>query len=586
MENYRNTKQFLAPKKPLKLKDGEYEIYPAYPIGEGKIFDNLEILAEKLINCKNVVIDGYVGVFWEDLREKLTIIFNNKNTDVNWMKAEDCMLSENDIFDKVSPFLSGDDPVFGKRYPCTLSDFFDTEILQELDSSKEQINIVYGIGSSLLKPEWTIVYIDLPKNELQFRMRAGTALNIGATKTIANKQMYKRFYFMDWIVLNRHKEAILDKIDYLIDGQRPDELLWIEGQIFRDALHEMSETVLRPRPWFEPGAWGGQWIKKNIPSLNPDVPNYAWSFELITPENGILVSSDEKLLEFSFDFLMFAEGKNVLGDAYERFGSEFPIRFDFLDTFDGGNLSIQCHPRPEYIKDQFGETYTQDETYYILDAGADAKCYLGFQDNINPEEFRKELENSQKNKVEVDIPKFVQVHESHKHDLFLIPNGTIHGSGTNNMVLEISSTPYIFTFKMYDWLRLDLDGKPRPINIEHAYNNLYFDRKGQKVVDELISKPKTTEKTDTYEILHLPTHENHFYDVHRLEFDNEIKVETNNKCHVLMLVEGSSISIITEKGKELKFNYAETIVIPAAAQSYTIVNHSNNRAKVVKAFVK
>jgi len=152
--------------------------------------------------------------------------------------------------------------------------------------------------------------------------------------------------------------------------------------------------------------------------------------------------------------------------------------------------------------------------------------------------------------------------------------------------LEISSTPYIFTFKMYDWLRLDLDGKPRPINIEHAYNNLYFDRKGQKVVDELISKPKTTEKTDTYEILHLPTHENHFYDVHRLEFDNEIKVETNNKCHVLMLVEGSSISIITEKGKELKFNYAETIVIPAAAQSYTIVNHSNNRAKVVKAFVK
>ncbi|MBN2280269.1 MAG: class I mannose-6-phosphate isomerase [Candidatus Marinimicrobia bacterium] len=586
LKNYRETKQYLAPVHPPKLSEGEYNIYPAYPIPDGKIFDDLEPLSEIIISRKNIVIDGYAGVFWEDLRNQLSSFFVNKNIEVNWTPSEIFMLAEEDIFSKVFPFLGGDDPVFGRRYTGDLSDFFDHEELSEYRPDDEKVNIVYGVGAALIKSNWPIIYVDLPKNELQFRMRAGTALNIGTTQVINKQQSYKRFYFVDCVVLNHHKAKILPKIEIFIDGQRPDELIWMEGEAFRTVLKEISENGFRPRPWFEPGAWGGQWIKKNIPLLNPDVPNYAWSFELITPENGIMISSDDKLLEFSFDFLMVAAGKNILGDAYERFGIEFPIRFDFLDTFDGGNLSVQCHPRPDYIKEQFGENFTQDETYYILDAEENAKCYLGFQEDIDPVLFREALENSQKNGVAVDIPKFVQVHDSHKHDLFLIPNGTIHGSGKNNMVLEISSTPYIFTFKMYDWLRMDLDGKPRPINIEHAFQNLYFDRKGKKVIDELISKPHTIEKTDSYEILHLPTHQDHFYDVHRLEFDNKIEIATQNKCHVLMLVEGNSMTFISEKGKELRFNYAETIVVPAATNYYTLINHSEKRAKVVKAFVK
>ena len=186
----------------------------------------------------------------------------------------------------------------------------------------------------------------------------------------------------------------------------------------------------------------------------------------------------------------------------------------------------------------------------------------------------------------MDIEKYVQLHKAKKHDLFLIPNRTIHSAGAENLVLEISATPYIFTFKMYDWLRLDLSGKPRPINIEHAFRNLDFSRKGEKVKQELISRPQVLFEKDGVTCYHLPTHKEHFYDVHRLDFSSQVEIKTEQVCHVLMLVEGEAVQVLTEDGTEMDFVYAETFVIPASAGSYKLINKSALQAKVIKAFLK
>ena len=584
----RKTSQFLMPQvKGADTSRPNFDLYPAFDLGPDTIHWGYASLAAYLSDQKMICIDGFSGINWEFVISAFESKLKEQHLSVNLINIDTCLKPEPAIQNMIKPFLGEEESVWGTRTDLKLIDFFDDSKLKSIQLQEDvDVTIIYGCGASLANVDGTLVYFDLPKNELQYRMRAGSITNLGILSKKEDFKTYKHFYFIDWIVLNAEKRKLASSIAIMVDGQHEENPSWALMPEIRKALKSMSKSMFRVRPWFEPGAWGGEWIKQHITGLNTEVPNYAWAFSLIVPENGLLFQSEGKLLEISFDFLMNQEAEHVLGAHYKRFGNEFPIRFNFLDTYKGGNLSIQCHPRLEYIQQVFGETITQDECYYILDCDQDASVYLGFQEDINPDAFRTALEKSQIDGSEVAITDYVQQHKSKKHELYLIPNGTIHSAGSGNMVLEISATPYIFTFKMYDWLRLDLDGKPRPINIDHAFKNLKFHLKGAQVSQELFSKIQLLEREEDFEVYYYPTHPDHFYDVRRFDFDKSVEIHTQESCQVMMLVEGEQISLETHEGCVQTLRYAETFVVPAAAARFKLTNLGSERAKVINAYLK
>ena len=582
---YRNSGQFLMPPKATCPEKGKYDIYPALDLGPDKIHFSAEDFAERVGPVPILLIDGVEGVFWDLIEDHLTRAYVRQGRNLSFVETSSFFKDEEELRELVSPFLNGDDPVFGRVTTLRLEDWFSR--IPVLTPLEGVTTVVIGPGASFFHPDAPLAFVELPKNELQFRMRAGSATCLGFSEPWDKKQMYRQAFFVDWVVLGDHKREILGRLDWLIDSQQIDDIMFMGGDDFRGGLLSMARNTFRVRPWFEPGVWGGVYMRDHFDGLNRDVENLAWSFELMTRENGLILESDGLRLEFAFEFLMYAHARDILGRSFDRFGYDFPIRFDFLDTIRGGNLSIQCHPTTEYIRREFGMPFTQDETYYILENEGDSSVYLGFQDDIDKDAFLSALEGSQRESREIDIEKYVQRHPLKKHDLFLIPNGTIHGSGSGNLVLEISSAPYIFTFKMYDWMRLDTDGKPRPINIRRGMDNVDFSRKGGYVSEHLICHPSIMWERDGVKAEHLPTHPEHFYDVFRYTVEASAEFDSDAQADVWMLTEGSSVMLETSSGMRRRYNYAETFVIPSACGKYVITNEARGqKAVLVRARVK
>lgn len=117
-------------------------------------------------------------------------------------------------------------------------------------------------------------------------------------------------------------------------------------------------------------------------------------------------------------------------------------------------------------------------------------------------------------------------------------------------------------------------------------DNLYFNRKGRYVRENLISKPELTESGEGWETYNLPTHETHSYGISRYHFRENIEIQTGNKCLVMNLTEGNTILVESANGNREEFHFAETFIIPAAAGSIKIFNKSESVAILVSAFIK
>ena len=278
--------------------------------------------------------------------------------------------------------------------------------------------IVYGCGASLLYPEADLlIYTDMARWEIQLRFRKNEVSNLGVcNKELKASLQYKRAFFVDWRVCDRLKKQLINRWDFVLDTNVQGQPKMVNGEDLRTAYRQAVTQPFRVVPFFDPGPWGGQWMKEYC-DLDRNAENFAWCFDCVPEENSLLLQFGNIVFETPSINLVFYQSEKLLGNAVQaRFGDEFPIRFDFLDTMDGGNLSLQVHPTTEYIQEKFGMHYTQDESYYMLDTGDDACVYLGFKDNISPKEMICELNNAQQGGDFFDAEKYVEKWPVKKHD--------------------------------------------------------------------------------------------------------------------------------------------------------------------------
>ncbi len=501
-----------------------------------------------------------------------------------------------EITSMVEPYL-GNDPVFGRMTYLNMSDYFDPQKLRaaqdQIRSRNNGVVLIYGPGSALLSPKpELLIYVDMARWEIQRRFRRQAIGNLGCNNTGDSfASQYKQGFFVDWRVCDKHKFRYFDAIDFFLDTNTPESPKLVLGDAVRMGLRQVARQPFRVVPFFDPAPWGGQWMKDQF-NLDPTVANYGWCFDCVPEENSLLMKFGDVITEFPAINLVYRQPHQLLGDrVYARFGPEFPIRFDLLDTMDGGNLSFQVHPLTGYIQQHFGMHYTQDESYYMLDAGPNASVYLGFKNGVKPSQMAADLHKAQQGISPFPADCYANRWPARKHDHFLIPAGTCHCSGAGGVVLEISATPYIFTFKLWDWGRNGLDGKPRPVHLEHGLENLQWDRTHEWTQNNLINNLTELGGGPGWREERTGLHELEFIETRRHWFTDTVLHHTGGGVNVLNLVQGDAVIVESPTGEfnPLTINYAETFIVPAVVGAYTIrplTPHPHQSYATMKAFVR
>ena len=559
--------------------------------GYENIVAEIKTSVDKLAKGKVVVVlETYPGI----RKKEILAGFQGLNP-VLVIDADDVMVDDDEVYRKIERTLT-DDRVFGVMSHFTIDAFIDGEQLQVAQNKIANIEsglvLIHGVGASKVTTADLLIYADLARWEIQLRYRSKEIANWKADNYDEDVlRKYKRGFFFEWRMADRLKKELFEKLDYLLDTNQKDKPKMITGAAMIAGLEEVVRRPFRVVPYFDPGVWGGQWMKEVV-GLDPAADNYAWSFDGVPEENSLYLQYGDVRVEMPALNAVFYKPAQLLGqNVYARFGAEFPIRFNFLDTMGGGNLSLQVHPTTDYIYDKFGMAYTQEESYYILDAEAESYVYLGVKDNIDKDEMMADLRKAQTGDMSFPDEKYINKVPAKKHDHFLIPPGTIHCSGTGSMVLEISSSKYIFTFKLWDWDRLGLDGLPRPVHIDHGEKVIDWTQTPDWVDKNLVNDIRPLDKGEGWSSEKTGLHESQFIETHRYWFSDPTHHETNGSVNVLNLVQGEEAIVESPSGSFEPFvvHYAETFIIPEQVKSYTIRPFGLSEGKevaVVKAMVR
>ncbi|RKL65009.1 mannose-6-phosphate isomerase [Salipaludibacillus neizhouensis] len=544
-----------------------------------------------LSNKQTVILDGTHGVNFKPLINEILLHFNQE--EITLLSTYDFLKSEEEIREFFDKNIT-DNRAFGYVTEVEIDTYFEEDARETLQtflgqqSDTKKMCIVWGPGASYLhsKDIDISLFLDVTRESQEIKHKE-SLMNFGFQTNIDAVEKFKISYFVEWPILENYRKRNLSQFDYYVDLNDQNEPKLVTITDFLAIIRDISNFPLRVKPFFMPGVWGGQYLKK-MADLPNDMTNCAWNFEPIAPENSILVENKGETMEIPFLLVMANANNAILGDRIVGlFGDYFPVRLNFLDTIEGDNLSCQVHPKESFLREAFNEKLEQQESYYIVETKGNPKVYLGFTEDVNIKEFKETVEMSQKTGEAIPFTDYIQEWESKKGNLYHIPSGTVHCAGKNNLVLEISSTTWWFTFKIYDYVRKDLDGKPRPINTDYGFANVDSYKDKPWVENNLLPKPKMINKQGSNEEYDLGKRDDLLFFVNRIHLDTQWIDNTNGEFLLFNLVEGDKVRIISLKDTSVfvDINYGESYILPAVFGAFQLENNGEVPCKLIKAGV-
>ena len=546
-----------------------------------------------------VALDGYTTANWTVFvnliaRECCLLGLGFEAIDANAAtlksgKEIDAIIDPLLIWDtKIDPTL-----LYGKVYKGGYQGLMDeirTEAFKKAVPASRQagkISVVYGYGSLIpeLRELYDVkVFFDLTPMKSMLRIRRGEYSNLGKERPGIINRTIRRCYYCDFecAVRNRHELWENNVPDWYVLDNDPQNLQLMPFGTFSDICAQLVKYPFRAKPCYLEGVWGGSYMKK-LRNLPDEMRNAAWVFDFIPMEVSVVVEAGDEKLDINYCSFVHKEGVNLMGeDCVKKFEGYFPIRFNWDDSYHStGNMSIQCHSGGEYNVKNYNEFGRQDESYYVVVTGHDAKTFIGFRDDADIPQFFRDIEAADTEHKPCDYMKYVSYEESKPGLQVMLPAGTIHSSGRNQVILEIGSlTIGSYTYKMYDYLRLDFDGKQRPIHTRLGEENVRQDRRYSVIHDPespeyIVQKPRLAASGEGWEEYILGENPQVYFSLRRLEFEKKCEQNTGGKLfHVLTLVDGDAVRVRSVRHPERYFDlqFMDIVCVPADMGRYVIEN--------------
>jgi len=571
-----------------------------------------------------LALDGYKGTKLGPYVDGLKDLLKAGGAEVALFNVNSVFRPQAEIAEMARPYERPEDPAFGWLFAGDIEELTDLarvrETLARWDALRSQMGqhtvvICHGTGAAL--GPWRhrfdrVAYVDVTREQIIIRSERNEILPVGGDTSVGFP--FKRVYYFEYPLLNRHKKQLLRRMDWFIDDSQAENPKLLPAEVYHALLTEMAGRPVGFKVFYMPGMFGGDEFPKrfNVPGL----PNNSWDYEISVGDNHLLVDigADEadssqsgaiRILELPFYNLIYEQPLRLLGSySAATYPDHFPIGIYMQDgwfpdpkepDFHRTHMPHHLHPDTAYNKEHFNEPLGRYETYYIVRADPGACTMHGFKDDADIDEYEREIRRSAETHTEFDWRKYVYEHPSRTGELHQIPPGTVHGTGGRQVILEIDTNPsresteysfflYDFCRPCWNYVKNDMTGKPLRLHVDHGLAIMRRNRRQKFMAEKIRPAPVCIRSGKGWREMSFPMYYNMPYQINRFEFDKRIEDDTADAFHCLSLTLGTKARVVSlrDAGNDFILQDCDTIVLPASFGPYALENQGKGRCEVIK----